>query len=81
MSKEKIIVHVECPTGHLSHAVNVRRDKEPPAQLGGGVSTRRSLIQLAFRASSLTESRPSREVRGVPMGPSEVRWTSESSNS
>ena len=36
MSKEKIIVHVECPTGHLSHAVNVRRDKEPPAQLGGG---------------------------------------------
>ena len=37
MSKEKIIVHVECPTGHLSHAVNVRRDKEPPAQLGGGL--------------------------------------------
>ena len=42
MSKEKIIVHVECPTGHLSHAVNVRRDKEPPAQLGGGLEEKKS---------------------------------------
>ena len=42
MSKEKIIVHVECPTGHLSHAVNVRRDKEPPAQLGGGLDEKKS---------------------------------------
>ena len=42
MSKEKIIVHIECPTGHLSHAVNVRRDKEPPAQLGGGLDEKKS---------------------------------------
>lgn len=67
MSKEKIIVHVECPAGHLSHAVNVRRDKDPPPSWAGGLK-RRSFIQ--FEGSE-----------GVPMGPSAVRWTSESSNS
>ena len=65
MSLGKIIVHVECPNGHLPHSVNflrdiqqigvmqkikqpatfktrrraklnVRRDKEAPAQQGGG---------------------------------------------
>ena len=29
-------MHVECPTGHLSHAVNVRRDKEDPRPSGRG---------------------------------------------
>jgi len=48
MSKEKIIVHVECPTGHLSHAVNVRRDKEPPAQLGGGARREEVLFSWSF---------------------------------
>ena len=41
----------------------------------------KSLDTPSFEARSLTESRPSREVREEPMGPVEVRWTSESSNS
>lgn len=80
MSKEKIIVHIECPTGHLSHAVNVRRDKEPPAQLGGGLEEKKSYsVGLSRFQSDRVKTFEGRE--GVPMGPSEVRWTSESSNS
>jgi len=81
MSKETIVVHVECPSGHLSHAVNVRRDKEPPAQLGGGLDEKKSY------SVGLSRFQPDRvktfEGRkgGGPMGASAVRWTSVSENS
>ena len=54
--------------------------KNPPPSWAGGLDEKKSYsVGLSLFQSDRVKTFEGRE--GVPMGPSEVRWTSESSNS